>query len=107
MRKLVIGTLALAVTLPSVAALAMQTVTVIQKGRAFSVKEVSVPRGGTINFTNEDDFAHQLNVRGPAMDLDSDMQAQGQTISVPFPNAGQFEVRCGIHPRMHLTIRVE
>ena len=107
MRKLVIVTLALAVTLPSVAVLATQAVTVTQRGRTFSVKEITVPHGGAINFTNEDDFAHQLNVRGPDMDVDSDMQAQGQTISVPFPKAGQFEVRCGIHPRMHLTVRVE
>ena len=107
MRKLVTGALIAAVMLLSMATFAMEAVTVIQKGRVFSVKEVTVPRGGAVNFTNEDDFAHQLNVHGPNMDLDSDMQAQGQTISVPFPNTGKFQVRCGIHPRMHLTVQVE
>lgn len=107
MRKLVIGTLVLAATLPPVAALAMEAVTVIQRGRAFSVQKVTVPRGGTINFTNQDDFPHQLNVSGPDMDVDAGMQEQGETISVPFSKAGQFEVRCGIHPRMRLTVRVE
>lgn len=38
--------------------------------------------------------------------VDSDLQEQGQDVDVAFPTPGLFEVRCGVHPRMHMTVNV-
>ena len=97
----------MAATVISVVALAAETVTVVQHDRAFSVQELTLRQGEAITFTNEDDFPHQVHASGPGMNVDSDLQEQDETISVPFPETGRFEVRCGIHPHMHLTVRVE
>lgn len=92
---------------PSMLAGAAGLVTVTQKGRAFAVRELRIARGDTVRFANDDDFPHQIHASGPGMELDSDLQAPGESLSVPFPTAGAFEIRCGVHPKMRLTIAVE
>ena len=85
---------------------AAHVVAVAQKGRAFAVREVQVERGGVVRFTNEDDFPHQIAVRGAGYEFESDLQAPGGVVEVTPPSAGAFEVRCGVHPRMRMTIHV-
>ena len=63
-------------------------------------------RGETVRFTNEDDFPHQIAVRGAGYEFASDLQAPGEVVEVAPPSAGAFEVRCGVHPRMRMTIHV-
>lgn len=104
----VAGTIAGAVAVAATAGAAAtaQAVTVAQKGRAFAAREVRVERGGAVRFTNEDDFPHQIAVRGAGYEFDSDLQTPGAVVEVTPPSAGAFEVRCGIHPRMRMTIHV-
>lgn len=97
----------LGAVLPPWAALASQAAEVVQKGRAFAVREIEVARGGVLRFLNEDDFPHQINVKGPGLDVDSGLQEPGEPLEVAFPSAGTFEVRCGVHPRMRMSVRVE
>ena len=92
---------------PPWAALASQAAEVVQKGRAFAVREIEVARGGVLRFLNEDDFPHQINVKGPGVGVDSGLQNPGEALEVAFPSAGTFEVRCGVHPRMRMIVRVE
>jgi len=80
---------------------------IAQKGRTFAQSEITIPRGDTILFTNEDEYLHQIYVDSKDMSVDSPEQAQGQTIEVNFPRPGTFPVRCHIHPKMLLTVRVE
>jgi len=80
---------------------------IVQKGRAFGVGEITINRGDTLLFTNEDEFLHQIYVASGGMTFDSNEQAPGQTIDVHFPSAGTFAVRCHIHPKMLLTVRVQ
>jgi plastocyanin len=80
---------------------------VAQKNRAFSVAEITIARGDRIAFSNNDEFLHQIYVDSPLMDFDSAEQSRGQTITVTFPVAGTFPVRCHIHPKMLLTVHVE
>ena len=80
---------------------------IVQKGRAFGVGEITISRGDTLLFTNEDEFLHQIYVASGGMTFDSNEQAPGQTIDVNFPSAGTFAVRCHIHPKMLLTVRVQ
>lgn len=78
-----------------------------QKGREFDRASLTVPRGETVRFTNDDEFLHQVYVDAPAFGFDSAEQAPGQDVEVAFTEAGLFEVRCGIHPRMRLEVTVQ
>jgi len=80
---------------------------IVQKGRAFAVSEITIPRGDTLLFTNEDEFLHQIYVDSSGMTFDSNEQPTGQTIEVKFPRPGVFAVRCHIHPKMLLTVHVQ
>jgi len=77
---------------------------VAQKGRAFHPSEVTIIRGQTVTFTNEDSFIHQIYVDGL---FDSDEKAPGQNLNETFSTVGTFQVRCHIHPTMHMTVHVE
>lgn len=79
-------------------------VTVVQKDRAFDMRELRTAAGTSIRFTNEDDFPHQISVSGPGLEVESPLQAPGEVATVAIPAAGMFKVRCGIHPKMRLTV---
>jgi len=98
----------IAAALPLVASIAFAATihTVSQKGRDFALREIMVARGDTIRFTNEDEFLHQIYVDSKDMTFDSAEQRPGQAIDVSFPQAGTFAVRCHIHPKMLLSVRV-
>ena len=97
MKKLVAALLLLS---PS---LAMADQTIIQKGRRFAPAEVTIRHGESLTFTNEDEFIHQVYVEGL---FDSEEKAPGQNLVEGFANAGTFEVRCHIHPKMKLVVHV-
>ena len=78
-----------------------------QRNRAFSVSELAIERGDTLIFINSDRFPHQVHVSGPGLEVDSPLQAPEERTSVAFPNVGTFEVTCGVHPRMHMSIVVK
>ncbi|HEY4077395.1 MAG TPA: cupredoxin domain-containing protein [Rhizomicrobium sp.] len=77
---------------------------VVQKGRAFRPREVTINKGETLTFTNEDSYLHQIYVEGL---FDSEERAPGQNLNETFPATGTFEVRCHIHPIMRMTVRVK
>jgi plastocyanin len=77
---------------------------VTQKGRAFSLTALEIVRGGVVRFVNDDKFVHQIYVDSPAMSFESDEQPPGTSVSISFPHAGTFEVRCHIHPKMLLKV---
>jgi len=80
---------------------------IVQKGRNFSLPEITISRGDSLLFTNDDEFLHQIYVDSPTMFFDSPEQPPGHTIEVSFPRAGTFAVRCHIHPKMLLTVYVQ
>lgn len=75
-----------------------------QKGRAFRPGEVTISRGETLTFTNEDSFIHQIYVNGM---FDSEEKGPGEVLNETFPRAGTFQVRCHIHPTMRLIVHVK
>ncbi|HXC56308.1 MAG TPA: plastocyanin/azurin family copper-binding protein [Rhizomicrobium sp.] len=81
--------------------------TIVQSGRAFHPLEVTIARGDTLLFSNQDEFIHQIFVKSDAMTFDSDEQPPGQSVPLKFPVAGTFEVHCHIHPKMALTVHVK
>ena len=90
--------------LAPIAAFADDAHTIVQQGRTFRPGEIAINRGETLTFTNNDEFIHQIYVSGL---FDSDEKAPGQNISESFPDAGTFEVRCHIHPKMKLVVHVK
>jgi plastocyanin len=94
--------LSLALVLAPASAFAAN-VTIIQKGRAFQPREVTLKKGDTLTFTNNDEFIHQMY----STDLfDSDEKSPGQTLTEDFSRDGTFEVHCHIHPKMKLIVHV-
>jgi plastocyanin len=80
--------------------------TIMQKGRAFRPAEISINRGESLTFTNNDEFIHQIYVQGPGFSFDSDERNPGENITETFTASGTFEVRCHIHPKMKLAVHV-
>jgi len=96
-----------AVALAASTAFAATLHTVSQKGRNFALRQIVITRGDSIRFTNDDEFLHQIYVDSKDMSFDSAEQPPGQAIDVSFPRAGTFAVRCHIHPKMLISVRVE
>lgn len=80
--------------------------TIVQKGRRFLPGEVTIGRGESLTFTNDDEFIHQIYVDSPGFSFDSDEKNPGELITETFTTEGTFEVRCHIHPKMRLVVHV-
>jgi plastocyanin len=100
MKRILVGLLALV----PLAASAQGNLTVQQKNRRFVPAQMDIARGAAITFTNNDEFVHQMYVDGL---FDSDGKRPGETLTEAFPRSGTFEVKCHIHPKMKLVVRVK
>ena len=78
--------------------------TIVQSGRTFRPGDVTINRGESLTFTNNDDFIHQVYSVGL---FDSEEKAPGENLTESFTQSGTFEVRCHIHPKMKLTVHVK
>jgi cytochrome c peroxidase len=78
--------------------------TIVQRDRAFHPGEVTINRGESLTFNNNDEFIHQIYVTGL---FDSDEKAPGEALTEPFTEVGTFEVYCHIHPKMKLVVHVK
>ena len=67
-------------------------------------EEVTINRGESLTFTNEDEFIHQIFVSGL---FDSEERAPGENLTESFTQAGTFQVQCHIHPKMKLIVHVK
>ena len=79
-------------------------VTIVQRGRAFTVPSVQVSHGDTLHFVNDDAFLHQIYVDSPTLKYESQEQEIGQAIDLRIPQPGTFTVLCHIHPKMALRV---
>jgi plastocyanin len=84
-----------------------ETHTIVQSNRTFKPGEVTINAGESVQFSNQDEFIHQVYVDSDKIDYDSAEQAPGEIITIPFPKSGDFPVRCHIHPKMLLTVHVK
>ncbi|HEX3666316.1 MAG TPA: cupredoxin domain-containing protein [Rhizomicrobium sp.] len=81
--------------------------TIVQNGRAFHPNELTITAGSTLNFSNKDEFIHQIYVDNKDFDYDSAEQPPGVVFHITFPSAGTYAIRCHIHPKMLLTVHVK
>jgi len=108
MRALKISLAIAAITICSGSALADGANTIVQSGRAFHPGEITIVHGTALDFSNQDEFIHQIYVDVAGFAYDSEEQEPGAApMHIIFPTAGTFSVRCHIHPKMLLTVHVK
>jgi len=77
-----------------------------QKGLAFSSPALTIEKGSVVSFNNDDSTSHNIIVSGNGVNLNSGLQAPGVTFKAPFLKPGVYQVMCGIHPKMKMTVTV-
>ena len=80
---------------------------VVQADRRFQENAITITRGDTVRFANDDPFIHQIYVNARNFYFESSMQPPNGIVEVRFTAAGVYQVMCHIHPTMHLTVTVE
>ena len=78
-----------------------------QKDKAFDKATIQVKPGDTIHFVNDDEVTHNVYSRSEANAFTIRKQAPGESSPVAFKEKGETLVRCTIHPKMKLTVKVE
>lgn len=99
--------LVIALAVAGNASWASQEHVVSQKGKAFSVKKLTVKVGDSVKFVNEDSFAHNVFSLSPAKSFDLGSFGNGGAKSIVFDKPGKVEVECAVHPDMRLEIEVK
>ncbi len=80
--------------------------TISQKGRAFSSETVTLKKGGTLTFMNDDSIPHNIMSTSSGNEFNLGSQPPGASTDVTFKEAGDVLVICAIHPRMKMTVKV-
>jgi plastocyanin len=86
-------------------------VSVTIKNFAFSPQFVTVSKGTTVTWTNQDPTPHQIindpiGMSGSGQIFKSSPLGTGQSYSFTFPSTGMFPYSCYIHPAMQGKITV-
>lgn len=92
-----------AVVLASVPAMATE---VIQKNKRFTPDVVTVKKGQSVTFKNDDPFVHNVYSQTPGMAFDIQTQKAGESSVIKFDKVGEADVRCAIHPTMKMKVIV-
>ena len=78
------------------------------EGNEYMPKEVTVPTGGTVKWTNSDTPSHTVTKEdGPGEDFDSGTMSPGDEFEQAFPEPGTVNYVCEIHPFQKGTVTVE
>ena len=80
-----------------------ETKTVSIKDFAFSVADLTISKGETVIWLNEDSVVHTVKFT----DLESEDLSQDETFQRLFNQTGAFNYHCGLHPNMIAKIIVE
>ena len=87
----------------AVSAHGQSSATVTIQGYAFQPQSVTIDKGGTVTWTNQDSVVHDIKFS----DGDSPDLKKGGTYSKTFDKAGKFDYICNIHPTMKGTVIVK
>lgn len=80
---------------------------VTYKGFAVSPKTLTVKKGMTVTWTNQDDAMHDVTPNEETDDFKaSELFGKGGTYKVTFNNVGNYSYNCSPHPYMKGTIEV-
>ena len=78
-----------------------------QKNRTYAPGSVTVRAGETVRIINDDIFLHHAFVDSETLQYDSGSMEEGETRDIAFPVAGEYTIKCAIHPKMRLKVTVE
>ena len=90
----------------SVAAYAAAEQVITQKGRAFSAPALTMKKGGTVVFLNDDTVPHNIMSMSKGNEFNLGSQAPGSSTPVVFNEIGDVAVICAIHPRMKMAVTI-
>jgi plastocyanin len=79
---------------------------VFQKGKVFSESNVTIKKGDTLLFVNNDSIVHNVMSNTPGNEFNLGAVQPGISTPVSFKAAGDVRVICAIHPTMKLTVKV-
>lgn len=82
-------------------------VVVNQAGKKFDQKKITINKGDSIKFVNNDKVAHNVHSTSAGGKFDMGVQKPGTSSSHKFATAGKFKVRCAIHPKMKIKVTVK
>ena len=74
---------------------------------AFMPLPVTVPPGGTVTWTNNDDAPHSVSDASPMGTPESKSLNKGDTFSITYPQPGTYPYVCGIHNYMQGSVEVK
>lgn len=77
-----------------------------QKGKVFSEAEVTIKKGETLVFVNDDNIAHNVLSTSAAHKFNLGLIQPGHSTPVTFKNAGDLNILCAIHPTMKMVVKV-
>jgi len=77
-----------------------------QKGKVFSESEISVKKGETLTFVNDDTIMHNVLSTSPGNQFNLGQIKPGHSTPVTFNSAGEVKVICAIHPSMKMLVHV-
>ena len=97
---------AVAALLISAATAQAEIYTVMQSGKKFDQKSITVKVGDEITFVNRDRVAHNVYSRTKGNQFDLKVQKPGASNTVAFDRVGTVRVRCAVHPKMKLSVSV-
>ena len=94
------------------AAASAASVDIIQKDKKFDKASVTIKKGDTIVFKNQEkDITHNVYSLGPKNGFELKTQppppSKDSESAVVFKEAGETDVECAIHPGMKLKVKVE
>lgn len=95
-----------AATLVPAAFAAEPAAVVSQKGKAFDPGSISIKAGESVRFTNDDTVSHNVHSRHSDANFNVGLQKPGEQSDITFEKAGEFDVRCAIHPSMKMKVKV-
>ncbi|KLK93788.1 cytochrome C peroxidase [Microvirga vignae] len=85
---------------------AVSTTTVSQKDRRFSPGAILLKVGEALRILNDDTRTHNVRVDSANTSFNSDGQNPGDTVTLGFDQPGHYDIICGIHPEMRLSVDV-
>ncbi|MGO4525724.1 cytochrome c peroxidase [Microvirga sp. 2MCAF35] len=80
--------------------------TVSQKDKRFTPGTIILKLGEALRIVNDDTRVHNVRLDGPGKSFNSDAQNPGDTVTIGFDSPGHYDVICGIHPDMRLSVDV-
>jgi plastocyanin len=101
-------TIALVVAPMLIASAASGALSIVQKEKQFSEEAITVKNGEMVRFINDDNVTHNIAIKDPSgANKPGIMQKPGEQSDVKFDQAGEHEVRCLIHPKMKMSVKVD